>query len=336
MVMYPIESFTQSSESHEYNRSRGAARYVPDDARWYRLEVEPPIPDGKTLILNLGDSTTWGWPSPGDVRPYPVALQAFLPDSVRSVNLGVPGYSSLQGERYLRQLLRRYGTRIRAVTFYFGNNDATENGSPDSVRIGPAGISFMGRPLPGLLEELALYRAMRYVIVMFLRGDNRSPRVDAGAYGDNLRRMVKMCREIGVDVVMIEPMVPLSWPPGHLTRSMSLSDRVSSSWSKAELARSETLYAEGVGRVGRQDSSYQWFLSEAVEHDWILPRIKRPWRDQLGLVAQNGVTVIRAADVFIEAEFPYTFIDYCHPSTAVHQAIARRIAADLGLLGGEE
>jgi hypothetical protein len=62
-------------------------------------------------ILALGDSTTFGWLSGGELD-YPSRLAELLRsegyEEVRVVNAGVPSYSSRQVLLYLREILSRY------------------------------------------------------------------------------------------------------------------------------------------------------------------------------------------------------------------------------------
>ena len=112
---------------------------------------------------------------------------------------------------------------------------------------------------------------------------------------------------------------------------MSLKDRVRNPWTSAELAESEKLYQLGLEQVYRQNDSYEPLLQQAVEHDWVIPRIKSAWRNRLRAFDQMpGVKVVRLSDAWILGEYPYAFEDYCHPSTRSHDQIAVEVAKAFG------
>lgn len=332
MVMYPVDSFDSdvAREKSNYNKDpERAVRYVPDEHRWYRLEPGPVIPEEGNLILHFGDSSTWGWGLSESVRArrsYPGALQELLPENIHSVNLGVPGYSSLQGLRYAEELVPQHHSRIAAITLYFGNNDATENGSTDSKKL-QSTRSFV---IKGLMK-LPLCRVMNNGLSRLRVSDNQEPRVNPSEYGENLQEMIVLASRYDIPVVLVMPSVPLSWKPAHLNPAVSLEDKVRNSWTKSELALAKSKYEEGIRLVGQQADGYEPLLREALEHDWVLPRIKKAWRDELERIAtEDNVSLVVLPQPFIEAESLNRFEDYCHPSPEAHAEIAEGIAQALG------
>ena len=332
MMPYSGGSFdpnTTAEQMHENNDPNRVQKYVPDSRCWYRLDPEPTIPSSGKLVLNFGDSSTWGWGLIDRRHAYANALNEMLPNGVTSINLGVPYYTTLEGLKYLQELVPRHADRLVAVTLYFGNNDATENGSSDKAVL--LRLTQSSELQSWLVERFALYRLFRAAESGW-RARNYSDRVRVtpDEYEANLRAMVQLCQRYGILVVIIEPSVPLTWRPGYIKHFVSLKDRVRNPWSVSELKRAEALYELGLKQVSRRNDSYEPLLQEAVEHDWVIPRIKSAWRERLQRFDhQSGVRVIRPSTAFIESEYPWVFEDYCHPSVMSHHQIAVQVAQAL-------
>lgn len=330
MLMYPVDTLDPDVTLARANYSKDQDRpvkYVPDEHRWYRLDPEPVIPSEGELVLHFGDSSTWGWGLRDRNGAYPGALSEYLPDSVCSINLGVPGYSSLQGLRYLEEVLSAHHERVAAVTLYFGNNDATENGAPDAEK-----LAAPPKPrMPQWLGGLPLVQLVQRCISPLLAEDNQKPRVSPDEYQANMSAMIFLAQSYGIPVVAIAPPAPLSWPPGHLTRLISLAPQVSNDWVVAELWYAQLLYREGVEFLESYDDRYEPRLRGALEHDWVIPRIKPVWHERLKAVCiAHEVPLVALSEPFVPAEYPHAFEDYCHPSARVHTLIARKIASALG------
>lgn len=324
MAMYPVEEFDQNITLEQVNRNDEVTRvvkYVPHPGRWYRLDPEPEIPDDGQLFLHFGDSSTFGWGLQDRSYAYPGVIGGIRQD-VHSVNLGVPGYSSFQGLSYMREVLPGCHDRVLAVTLYFGNNDCTENGAPDADKRWERG---------SFLRRLPLVRLMQDAVVSSKSSDNNRPRVNPDEYERNMAEMIRLAQSYGIRVVVIAPPVPLTWRPGHLTPTVSLAGYVQNSWTSQELTISSAHYARGVSLLKSYDDQCEEVLSDAVNHDWVLPRIKPDWTDRLHAVArQYGVRIVDIPRPFILAEYPYTFVDYCHPSNGLHNKIGKRVVEVLG------
>jgi lysophospholipase L1-like esterase len=94
------------------------------------LRDDPLLDDGARRILSIGDSCTVGWGMPQQLA-YPQQLQQILDSSYgvrrfRVINAGVPGYTVLQGVRYLRE--RGLALKPEIVVIAFGFNDASDGG----------------------------------------------------------------------------------------------------------------------------------------------------------------------------------------------------------------
>jgi hypothetical protein len=123
-------------------------------------------------------------------------------------------------------------------------------------------------------------------------------------------------------VIIIVPPVHYGWPPGYLTHSLSLAQLVRNSWVRSELEQATALYQEGLQLLAQQNDQGLALLQEAVEHDWVVPRLKKVWREKI--MTTNGVQVIQLPEIFLGAEF-YQFEDYCHPTAVFHDQIAHKI-----------
>lgn len=333
MMPYSGGSFdpnTTAEQMHANSDPNRIQKYVPDSHRWYRLDPEPAIPSSGRLVLNFGDSSTWGWGLTDRRYSYANALNEMLPKGITSINLGVPYYTTLEGLKYLQEFVPRYAGRAIAVTLYFGNNDATENGSSDEAVL--RRISQTTRLQCQLSKRFALYRLIRTAMLNLRAGSyNDSPRVSPDEYEANLKAMVGLCQRYGIPVVIIEPIVPLSWQPGYIKYHVSLKGRVRNPWSASELKQAEALYGLGLEQMYSKSDSCEQLLRQASEHDWVIPRLKTPWRSRLSMFDRlSGVKVIRLQGVFVEAEYPYTFEDYCHPGARAHYQIASQVAQALG------
>ena len=333
MMMYPVDTFDPAVTGDQLFRNddpRRRVRYVPDQHRWFRLDPEPTIPASGKLILHFGDSSTWGWGLADQQSAYPGVLARLLDQPVHSVNLGVPGYTSLQGRRYLETLLPKVHDRVVAVTIYFGNNDATSNLAPDATRLNRSTNSFFR-----WVRGLALGRAIAEICNRLPQDEAEQPRVSADEYAENLRQMVDLVRSYGIAVVLIMPPVNRMWPPVHLyPRPIKgwrpLADRVSNRWTLRKLDYAKSAYERGKELLEQQSDKCASAFAAAIEHDWVLPRIKAAWQQRLReITAELAVPLVELPEVFIGAEFPYTFEDYCHPSARVHEQIAQEIATTL-------
>ncbi len=327
---------------HENNDPNRAQKYVPDTNRWYRLDPEPTVPETGKLVFNFGDSSTWGWGLTDRLDAYPTALNKLLPEDVTSVNFGIPYYSSLLGLKYAQELVPRYADRIALVTLYFGNNDASENGSSDEAElrriseITPVGwwLRYHCALYRLLLQWQANVRTARY---------NDVVRVSPGEYEANLRQMIELCKSYAIPVVLIEASTPLTWRPAHQGSwwhgAVDMAPYLRNPWALQEVTESKRLYELGIAQLvlaerTSTDTGYETLLHQAVEHDWAVLRIKDAWREKLRVLEREGVSVLRLPEAFALSEFPGAFEDYCHPSASRHEQIARQIAEALGLKQG--
>lgn len=258
---------------------------------------------GSKVLLNMGDSSTSGWNSNKVHKNNRNTQAAFFTYKTYSqlideqsqlvvVNAGVPGYSSLQGKKYLEKLLKSFavnGIKVDYATFYFGNNDSTYNQLEDKVRL-------EGKlPTPG----------------------NNGCRVSLEDYKRNLRSMIENSRDYSAEPVLIMPPVHYDWPPG--IRSENDSGEFSAALAK--------LKDESVkkGLRGAIEHFERGEYKEALELDMVLPRIKENYRAALNEVARETRTPV----IDVQNDIPPTdnseyFADYCHPLEKANKLITEK------------
>jgi lysophospholipase L1-like esterase len=161
-------------------------------------EVDPARDEGCYRIFALGDSNTLGWAG-ADGANWPGFLGELLGrrESCRVVvNAGVYGYSSYQGLKRLRDILRYHPDLI---FLSFGSNDA------HPVTVGDRAMAPERGALLGLVAAhsrlgrlgLAAWRRVR------LRQSSVRPRVTLEEYRDNLLEMIRLCRAQGTEPVLL-------------------------------------------------------------------------------------------------------------------------------------
>lgn len=170
----------------------------------------PRYPRGESpVIAALGDSCTFGF-RVGDEHTWPAQLERLLNASgrqpgTRVVNYAVPGYTSFQGLRLLREVLARH--RPGTVVLAFGANDHEEDRYSDAERAQLVG-SLRFR-LAAVAQRSATVRLLTQALG---RGDRRSEaatgggkrRVSANDYRDNMRAMVKLAQASGARPVILD------------------------------------------------------------------------------------------------------------------------------------
>ena len=172
---------------------------------------------GEVRIFALGDSNTIGW-LPGGLENlsganWPESLQRLLvapgQKQIRVVNAGVWGYSSFQGVAQLRHVL---AYRPDVVLLNFGGNDPHPVAVPDS--------QFSTTLFRSPLFRLRLVQLGRSTWDRVGGGEAAAAtsfRVDLDEYRENLASMIRLCRDSGVECVLVtrpfigESTDPLCW-----------------------------------------------------------------------------------------------------------------------------
>lgn len=165
----------------------------------------PELPDTAIRLLAIGDSCTWGW-RVGQDESYPADLQRLL-DAEYGVgryavlNAGVPGYTSYQARVALEEKGVPLGPTI--VIVGVGFNDCFTTG--DVVEQIAAERRWMPVLLADdfLLAESTPYRWARWKLS---RGEHpdRGVRVTPQGYAENLRAIVRLSREHGAHVLLLD------------------------------------------------------------------------------------------------------------------------------------
>ena len=298
--------------------------------------AQDPRRDGKLLVLNLGDSSTSGWNSDVVVengrrharkqKPHS-PFQTYLTYSdilaqdprLYVVNAGVPGFTSLQGTKYLRILLERFrnlGVRVGVVTIYFGNNDSAWNGNIQDKYV-----------LPDTGFQLQLLRLIDQATNSF----QVIPRVPSADYAEQVREMLRECREAGLDVVVVEPVIPKYWTPGLRARGLK-PDTVDQDGILEDSKVRELLHEARVlfekGRRALERGAWNKAAAafrEAQEKDFLVPRIKDTHAAALRRVAQEERTSLVSVGNRIPIDDRTYFVDYCHPIEPANRLIAQGI-----------
>jgi lysophospholipase L1-like esterase len=169
---------------------RGAEPARPNRAGWRRLAV-------------FGDSITFGY-GVADEETYAAQAGRLLAgERVDVVNAGVTGYTSHQ----VLRLLKRVAPALRpdVATFCIGWNDGNVRAVDDRAF---ARHLRAAQRIEVLTEHLYLYRAMKALYLRSTMPDAppsaRTRRVSVDDYRENLRGMVRECRERGIRPVFLE------------------------------------------------------------------------------------------------------------------------------------
>jgi lysophospholipase L1-like esterase len=160
--------------------------------------------DGSIRILALGDSCTWGY-RVREEESYPEILQRLLdrraPGRYQLINAGVPRYTSYHGVLYLSEQGLALKPAIVLIGFQF--NDQAKFGDIEN-RIARERLLL---PVLRLEDWLVLHsRLYHWVRLKVQTGATpaQPPRVDREQYFSNLARMVRLSREHGARVALID------------------------------------------------------------------------------------------------------------------------------------
>lgn len=176
------------------------------------FRARPLISRPDLLIFCLGDSCTFGIGIPAEENTYPAILermlsQAMSPKTVRVINAGCPGYSSLQGLRLASRIVDRFKPDV--VTIFFGWNDRwldlVADHDKDSVAYQEYAQIRYGDDRIRLFN---LLRSAKYDIISALRGENYFKikyivrRVSAEEYRQNLTKTAEYCTKHNVRPIL--------------------------------------------------------------------------------------------------------------------------------------
>jgi lysophospholipase L1-like esterase len=294
----------------------------------------------RLVVLNIGDSSTSGWDS-GVVKENAERkkngqslLSPFYNYKTYSdfqaederlyvINAGVPGYSSFQGAIYLKQLLndfKKAGIHIDVVTIYFGNNDCTWNNNKTDEYL-----------LSRSPFKIRLKRFINSASNLF----KVTERVSLSDFRNNLNSMIKTCKQNDVEVILIEPVIPKTWPPG--LRAQATKEEVEAFVTLSEkiqvgkkFLKARKNYEEGMLelRKGNHIIAAE-YLERAQQFDYLVPRIKKSYLQAIQKVSHaNDVKLISVGSKIPINDGEY-FVDYCHPDESANILIANELISSL-------
>ena len=167
-------------------------------------------------IIALGNSCTFGWGVTYEdtwVHRLQLLLNEQLPNrTVELINAGVPGYSSLQGKRYLSDDL--VALRPDMVLVMFGHNDhfPAGRGISDSAQELSNSLLIESQ---NLLSKLRLYRLLRKGLLQLTSDTTQARLDDIGSakrvsrpeFFSNVREIVRSARNAGAQPILLIPPV---------------------------------------------------------------------------------------------------------------------------------
>jgi len=168
-------------------------------------------------IINMGDSSTFGVGVPyGDLHSAVLKdmlnRQAQPQKRYEVINAGVPGYSSLQGLKYLKKELIKYKPDI--ITVSFGLNDYLYTNAEDDKNIPETSPQLIY--LDDLMRKSHLYDFFKKRLGLLLSPKTKYPpnrRVKLPDFRENLKEIVTVAREHGARVLLfnipLRPEIPL-------------------------------------------------------------------------------------------------------------------------------
>jgi lysophospholipase L1-like esterase len=160
--------------------------------------------EGRTRILAVGDSCTWGW-LVGQKQSYPAVLQRLLDEGESEkrydvINAGVPGHTSYQGLLHLRE--RGVALDPAVVIINYGFNDPFRTGDVERQ------LRWEALAVPLLrLDDLLLRKSHLWSWARW-RGEmkaqeEREPRVPPEGYRRNVAAMVDVARQHEAGVLLL-------------------------------------------------------------------------------------------------------------------------------------
>ncbi|PLY00122.1 MAG: hypothetical protein C0623_08030 [Desulfuromonas sp.] len=278
-----------------------------------------PKPQGGFRIVSLGGSTTYGRPFYNQTS-FPSWLQKLLSryganPQIESLNLGGISYASYRVRRVLEELLTKDPD---LVVIYSGHNEFLENRTFADIREEPESL----RTIRGLLHRSAgyslLYRSFQDAGLISPRKAMLGENVDAtleqvggpelyhrdaqfrdrviAQYQHEIRRMVRLCREYEVPVV-------LCTTPSNLSGLSPFKSEHRDDINAEQLRLWETFFAQGesarlAGRWEEALSSYRQALT--IDSQYALLQYRRAQAlEALGRYPEASAAYMQAKELDI-------------------------------------
>jgi lysophospholipase L1-like esterase len=199
------------------NIKEGTEFLVPGSYRTNSLglrgaELSSPVLPGTARVACFGNSCTFGWRLQED-QTYEKQLEQKLNSDPQDgrfsvVNCGIPGYSTFQGLRLMKECFPLLEPDI--VTICYGWNDHWAAGfdiEDKEQRMAPQWVLDM----QNLLSDSYLYRSIKYLLLSkYEKGqqyqfDRKSVhyRVSLEDYTSNLSEIIAFCRSQGVQPILL-------------------------------------------------------------------------------------------------------------------------------------
>jgi lysophospholipase L1-like esterase len=318
------------------------------DAAGY-LTVDSPQVGAKTRprVIFIGDSNTFGFGAPTPSTFVEVA-DSLLPD-VDAINLGVIGYTSLQGRLVLQKYLPILKPDLVVVSFAYNDRRYVVNrqdaDSPEHYREFNRASRWSEESL-GLLNRSALVWAFRAVMrgvgllpspVQEIRVDAVVPRVDEDGYRRNLAGIAEDARRAGVPLLFLllrdnpiesqhlrEGVGLLGADPPLAIAQLTAGVKADNMFSDlARLYLSRLYLAQGDrARAAEAATSRTPFIST---HGGRPIRLDTIYNDIMRAVgAEEGVAIVDAGDLL--ERHAYDYIDVCHFNADGHRLVGELLA----------
>jgi hypothetical protein len=181
--------------------------------------------------------------------------------------------------------------------------------------------------MPNTLEQqrLKLFPRQKNRIVL------RTSVADFGRYNAQLVRLV---RKVNAIPILIKPEIPLYWPPGKRYVDFdfeALAKLPGGELVMAKLDEAKKLWSAAFAKP--YSASKIKMLQDAVELDFVIPRIKSAYVAELCRVADATSTTLVQTPIRRDADEQMYFVDYCHPREIINIQIAEQIEAAIRLQG---
>lgn len=288
----------------------------------------------KKVILNIGDSSTSGWdsnivtqnrdrfskklpllPAFFQYKTYSDCLRISVGNEYIVINAGVPAHTSLQGNRRIKLLFKRFRQehiRIDWVTIYYGNNDSVwDHNRQDKEWVGCSKLIAFLKSLKKFFKK---------------GGSGVITRVVPNDYYLNMKEIIQTCKENHSNVIVIEPTTPIYWKPGTrvLNEDLERKPYPGSTAVYQMLDEARSLWEQAIGQT-EYSSLKELALIEVREKDYVVPRIKKHYVALLRKLAKEMDIWYVQVNIERKQDDICYFIDYCHPIEKANELISKKI-----------
>ncbi len=186
------------------------------NSRGYRgPEWADTAPRNTFRVVVLGDSSTFGLRVDED-STYPQVVQRLLADRVRTaapasqarvevLNMGIPGYTSLQGVRLWELEVEQLDPDF--IIWALGFNDSFMHPDPDRLR-----LETLSNPVRFWLDGWARKSRLAFAAAWFLDQRGRpmhfGPRVGRGEFDQSVRQVLEQARDAGIGTAVVDLDIP--------------------------------------------------------------------------------------------------------------------------------